>query len=145
MPKNGALLVGLRPHGTRWSVLTGLPTCHSRPSRPYFMTFHAALCRSVERSRSCVGSVTTTSNRDPTGTRLGELHYIRVQRAGDTLCDGFMSCKTPPLAVWRAPEGPHTRPEREQMRKSSPSTAPPPALPRKSSPSTHKNAEFEGF
>ena len=42
-----------------------------------------------------MGSVTTTSNRDPTGTWLGELHYIRVQHAGDTLCDGFMSRKTP--------------------------------------------------
>ena len=41
------------------SVLTGLPTCDSRPSRPYFMTFHAGLCRSMECSFPCAGSMPT--------------------------------------------------------------------------------------
>ena len=32
----------------------------------------------------------------------GELHYMRVRHAGDTLCDYLVSCKPPPLPAWRA-------------------------------------------
>ena len=35
------------------------------------------------------------SNHDPTATKRGELHYMKVRHASDTPAAGFMECKTP--------------------------------------------------
>lgn len=57
-----------------------------RPQQPIFGTF---LRGDLHFGRH------TTSSADLTATRLGELHDMRVQHAGDTLCDDLVSCKPP--------------------------------------------------
>lgn len=69
---------------------------------------------------------------------------MRVRHVGDTPYDSSMSCK-PPLPAWRALQGPHTWPERQQAQKNSLSTAPPPAFPRKNSPNAPENSVFRPF
>lgn len=57
MPKIGALLVGLGPKTlARWSVLTGLQTCHSHSPWPCSMRFCATLYRSMDCLFPCAGS-----------------------------------------------------------------------------------------
>lgn len=126
MPKNGALLVGLRPK------TLALERSHRSPdvSFPFTMaTLHEILCHSVSVDGLLV----------PMRGEYAPQHaYVRVlprtpsecargRHAGITLCDGLVSC-------------PHCRHEARRIadetsarglkRKNSPSTAAPTALPR---------------
>lgn len=56
MPKNGALLVGLRPKTHVWGVLTGLRTCHSLSPWPRSIRFRSTLYRSMDCLFPCAGS-----------------------------------------------------------------------------------------
>ena len=61
----------------------------------------------------------------------GELHYMRVRHAGDTLCDCLVSCKTPTTASM---EGARRLQDRAQC-----------PLARKNSPSAPENSLFRPF
>ena len=107
-----------------------------RPQQPIFDTF-------LRGGLHCEHY--TTSSPDLTATRLGELHDMRVRHAGDTLCDGFVSCKTPTTGGVEGagrtvhPAGaPASANKLAQHRPSG-------ADPRKSSPSKHKNNKFGVF
>lgn len=107
-----------------------------RPQQPIFGTF---LRGDLHFGRH------TTSSADLTATRLGELHDMRVQHAGDTLCDDLVSCKPPTTGGVEGAGRTYTRPERQQARKNSPSTAPLAAIPRKNSPNKHKTPNLGCF
>ena len=75
----------------------------------------------------------------------GELHYTGSDTPATHCTTASCSAKPPPLPAWRALQGPHTWPERQQARKNSPSMAPPPAFPRKNSPNAPENTVFRPF
>ena len=50
----------------------------------------------------------TASNRDPTASKRGESHYMRLRRAYDTRPEGFVSCKTPTSHTSTLRPGPAT-------------------------------------
>ena len=66
----------------------------------------------------------------------GELHYMRVRHAGDTLCDCLVSCKTPTTASMEGARRLQDRAQCRLARKNSPNMGLPTALARKNSPST---------
>ena len=75
----------------------------------------------------------------------GELHYTGSDTPATHCTTASCSAKPPPLPAWRALQGPHTWPERQQARKNSPIMAPPPAFPRKNSPNAPENSVFRPF
>ena len=75
----------------------------------------------------------------------GELHYMRVRHAGDTLCDCLVSCKTPTTASMEGARRLQDRAQCPLARKYSPSTGLPTALARKNSPGAPENSLIHPF
>lgn len=75
----------------------------------------------------------------------GELHYMRVRHAGDTLCDCLVSCKTPTTASMEGARRLQDRAQCPLARKNSPNMGLPTALARKNSPSAPENNLFRPF
>ena len=75
----------------------------------------------------------------------GELHYMRVRHAGDTLCDCLVSCKTPTTASMEGARRLQDRAQCRLARKNSPNTGLPTALARKTRPAHLKTAFFAHF
>ena len=75
----------------------------------------------------------------------GELHYMRVRHAGDTLCDYLMSRKTPTTASMEGARRLQDRAQCRLARKNSPNMGLPTALARKTRPAHLKTAFFTHF
>ncbi len=107
-----------------------------RPQQPIFDTF-------LRGGLHCEHY--TTSSPNLTATRLGELHDMRVRHAGDTLCDGFVSCKTPTTGgVEGAGRTVHPA-GAPASAKNSPSTAPPGLIREKVRPASTKTTNLGCF
>ena len=101
-------------------------------------------CQHLSPRRSALWAPHHLESR-PHGHPAGELHYMRVRHAGDTLCDCLVSCKPPPLPAWRAHAAYKTERSAGWREKNSPNTGLPTALARKNSPGAPENSLFHPF